>query len=317
MLIAEAVVQATIQQIDVVRRLRQAYPDDFFIPTDSISAVKAFRRGQLISPLGVEGLHQIGNSAANLRRFYDLGVRYLTLTHNCGNKFADAALWSHPIRKAPPYWGGVSPLGRQLVNEMNRIGMIVDLAHTSEDTMLDVLGARKDWDGSRAPVIFSHSSAYSLCPHPRNVKDHVLQLVRERNSLVMVNFNPGFVSCVESDSEDGLPDLYPANSTLARVVDHIFHIGNLIGFDHVGLGSDFDGIEDTPRGLEDVSKYPELVKEMLRRGMSDDDAAKVVGGNILRVWKDVEDVAAEMQTSGEPVLEDDLPSLLPHIVLPV
>jgi len=137
----------------------------------------------------------------------------------------------------------------------------------------------------------------------------VLELVKERNSLVMVNSSPDFVSCVESDLDDGLPDFYPPNSTLSHVVDHVLHIGNLIGFDHVGFGSDFDGIQDIPEGLEDVSKYPDLVAELLRRGVSDEDAAKVAGGNIMRIWKDVEEVSADLQSGNEPVLEDELPSL--------
>lgn len=197
-----------------------------------------------------------------------------------------------------------------MINEMNRIGMIVDLSHTSVDTMLDVFGAGKSgWAGSKAPVIFSHSSAYSVCPHPRNVPDHVLKLVKEKNSLVMVNFAPDFVSCKESGRENGLPDFVSENSTLAHVVDHVVHIGEMIGYEHVGFGSDFDGIPTTPKGLEDVSKFPDLVAELLRRGVSDEDAAKVVGGNMLRVWADVDRVAAELKSKGEPVLEDDVPGL--------
>jgi membrane dipeptidase len=293
-----------------MRRLREAYPDDFSADVDSSNAMAAFRKGQLISPLGIEGLHQIGNSAANLRRFYDLGVRYATLTHNCGNKYADAALWESPFRKAPRVWGGVSPDGRKLIKEMNRIGMIVDLSHTSQDTMLDVLGGGLGgWEGSRAPIIFSHSSAYSVCPHPRNVPDHVLELVKKRNSLVMVNFAPDFVSCIDTGAENGVPEFYPPNSTLAQVAEHILHIGKVAGFDHVGFGSDFDGIQSTPEGLPDVAAYPDLVAELLKRGVSDADAAKVAGGNLLRVWKDVDAVAAQMQKDNEPVLEDDLPSL--------
>jgi membrane dipeptidase len=243
-------------------------------------------------------------------------VRYATLTHNCGNRFADAALWERPLRKAPPVWRGVSPEGRRLVREMNRLGMIVDLAHTSVDTMLDVLGAGKKleggeaWEGSRAPVIFSHSSAFAVCPHPRNVPDKVLDLVKERRGLVMVNFNPEFVSCVEApDRDDGLPEYYPKNATLHQVVRHVVHIGERIGYEHVGLGSDFDGIEQTPEGLEDVSKFPDLVAELLRQGVSDEDAAKVAGGNLLRLWREVDAVAEEMQKAGEPVLEDELPRL--------
>ncbi|KAI0408174.1 dipeptidase [Xylaria palmicola] len=306
-----ASVQFTLQQIDVMDRLRAAYPESFSGIVDSESAKAAFRRGKLISPLGVEGLHQIGNSAATLRRFYAMGVRYATLTHNCGNPFADAALWENPFRKAPPYWGGVSPKGRQLINEMNRIGMIVDLSHVSVDTMVDVLGGREEkWAGSKAPVMFSHSSAYALCPHPRNVPDHVLRLVKKRNSVVMVNFSPSFISCVDNNNPNGVPDFYPPNNTLSQVADHITYIGNLIGYDYVGLGSDFDGIQSTPEGLDDVSKYPDLFAELLRRGVSDADAAKIAGGNILRVWADVEKVAAKLQSRGEPVMEDDLLSLL-------
>lgn len=273
-------VEATYAQIDLVNRLKAAYPAVLGRSADSAEAARDFRQGRLISPLGVEGLHQIGNRASNLRAYYGLGVRYATLTHNCGNRYADAALWEDPLRKAPPVWGGVSPEGRALVAEMNRIGMMVDLSHTSVYTMLDVLGAGSaGWEGSRAPVIFSHSSAHAVCPHPRNVPDHVLRLVRERDSLVMVNFAPDFVSCVESGREDGLPDFVPENATLARVVDHIVHIGELIGYEHVGLGSDFDGIPSTPRGLEDVSKFPDLVAELLRRGVSDEDAATLRNRN--------------------------------------
>ncbi|KAI1261253.1 dipeptidase [Xylariaceae sp. FL1019] len=305
-----ASVQLTLQQIDLMTRLQDLYPDSFSgLPLSAKGAKSAFKEGKLISPLGIEGLHQIGNSVANLRRFHALGVRYATLTHNCGNIYADAALWENPFHKAPAYWGGVSLKGRQLINEMNRIGMIVDLSHTSVDTMVDVLKGRDGWTGSRAPVMFSHSSAFALCPHPRNVPDFVLELVKEKNSVVMVNFAPDFVSCVDNGNENGIPDLFPSNNTLSHVVDHITYIGDLIGYEHVGLGSDFDGIPSTPEGLDDVSKYPDLVAELLRRGVSDEDAAKVVGGNILRVWEDAEKVAAQMQQDGEPIMEDDLASL--------
>ncbi|KAF4968862.1 hypothetical protein FSARC_3797 [Fusarium sarcochroum] len=304
-----ASVQFTLDQIDVMTRLQAAYPNHFSQKVDSSNAFEAFKKGKLISPFGIEGLHQIGNKATNLRKFHELGVRYATLTHNCHNKFADAAVLSNPSRKAEPLWGGVSPLGRKLIAEMNRIGMIVDLSHVSEDTMLDVLGGGDEWSGSQAPIIFSHSSAYSVCPHPRNVKDNVLQLVKERNSIVMVNIAPDFISCVDTGNENGLPEFYPQNSTLAHAAQHIIYIGNLIGYDHVGIGTDFDGIPSVPEGLEDVTKYPDLIAELLRQGVSNVDAAKVVGGNLLRVWKDVDSVATQLQRRGQLPLEDDLPKM--------
>ncbi|KAF9883018.1 hypothetical protein FE257_004331 [Aspergillus nanangensis] len=304
-------IRQTIEQVDVMTRLQQAYPDTFSEPPNGTTALQAFREGKIISPLGMEGLHSIGNSLAYLRTFYDRGVSYATLTHNCHNIYADAAVVSTPdghARKADPLWHGVSEAGKIVINEMNRLGMIVDLSHVSADTMRDVLGAGKDdWAGSRAPIMFSHSSAYAVCPHPRNVPDDVLQLVKDRNSVVMVNFAPDFVSCTASDNPNGLPNTDLEHATLEHVADHIMHIGNLIGFDHVGIGSDFDGIPSTPRGLEDVSKFPNLIAELLRRGVSDEDASKVVGGNILRVWKKVDEVALRMQSEGARPAEDQLP----------
>ena len=282
----------------------------FSTPPNGTTALKAFQEGKIISPLGIEGLHSIGNSFSHLRTFYELGVSYATLTHNCHNRYADAAITELPgggSKVADPLWHGVSPDGQDLVFEMNRLGMLVDLAHVSVDTMRDVLGAGKnEWGGSRAPVIFSHSSAQALCPHPRNVPDDVLKLVREKNSIVMVNFAPGFISCTASDSADGLPTLVPEGATLERVADHIIHIGTVAGFDHVGLGSDFDGIDAVPRGLEDVSKFPDLIVELLRRGVSDEDAAKVAGGNLLRVWKEVDQVAQQLQADGALPVEDNI-----------
>ncbi|RAL58318.1 hypothetical protein DID88_006430 [Monilinia fructigena] len=273
----------TLTQLDLLSRLQAAYPSHFSLPGNSSTALTAFQNGQLISPYIIEGLHQIGNSLSNLRHYFNLGVRYATLTHNCHNRYADAALLELPaggVEKSTPQWGGISPAGRQLIHEMNRLGMIVDLSHTSQDTMRSVLGWGADWPGSLAP---------------------------KRNSLVMVNFAPDFVSCVANPSNtNGLPDFYPKNSTLEHVARHVIHIGDLIGYDHVGFGSDFDGIPNTPQGLEDVSKYPDLVAELLKQGVSDTDAAKVVGGNILRVWKDVDDLAAQLQAKGEKPLEDDM-----------
>jgi membrane dipeptidase len=172
--------------------------------------------------------------------------------------------------------------------------------------MIDVLGGNDDWAGSLAPVIYSHSSAWSVCPHPRNVKDSILKLVRATNSLVMVNIAPDFISCIDNNNENGVPDFDPENSTLQQIVRHITHIGNLIGYDHVGIGTDFDGIPAVPKGFEDVTKYPDLVAELLKEGVSDADVANVVGGNLLRVWSHVDETAAKLQSDGAPVMEDDL-----------
>jgi membrane dipeptidase len=307
------VVKSTLGQLDLFHRLGQAYPKYFTPPKNSAEALEAFQHGTFIAPAAIEGLHQIGNSISTLRIYHQLGVRYATLTWNCHNRYADAAIETgsdFTARIAKPYWHGLSPAGRDLIKEMNRLGMLVDLAHVSQDTMRDVLVGRsnhsdENWSGSLAPPIFSHSSAYAICPHPRNVPDDVLQLVKQRNSIVMVNFNPDFISCVAGKTAEDFPEFVPANNTLVQVVRHIKHIGELIGYDHVGIGTDYDGIEHTPAGLEDVSKFPDLIAELLRQGISDEDAAKIAGRNLLRVWKEADRVSKELQKHMLP-LEDDV-----------
>jgi membrane dipeptidase len=252
--------------------------------TPTSHAVQHTRRhGSIASILGVEGLHQIGNSASTLRLYHSLGARYVTLTHNCNNKYADSAL---PVNNTR--WGGLSKDGKDLVKEMNRMGMIVDLSHTSHDTQLDALNS------TRAPVMFSHSSAYALCPHPRNVKDDVLRKVQKNGGVVMVNFYPGFVTCNDK------------NATLEDVANHVEYIGRAIGWEHVGIGSDFDGIPATPKGLEDVSKFPKLFAELLRRGVTDHQAKLVAGQNLLRVWREVEKISLKMRWEKVKPLEDRL-----------
>ncbi|KAL8795722.1 MAG: hypothetical protein Q9195_001773 [Heterodermia aff. obscurata] len=261
-------VSETLSQLDLLQRLTSKYSDIFSAATpNSTSAAAAFDKHHLlISPFAIEGLHQIGNSFSNLRLYHSLNVKYATLTHNCHNKFADAALVtdsSGKIVAAGPLWGGVSAHGQVLVKEMNRLGLLVDLAHVSKDTMVDVLGGR-----------------------PGKWKD--------------------FISCTPSDSSSGIPEFYPHNSTLHQVARHIMYIGEKIGFDHVGLGSDFDGIPTTPEGLDDVSRFPDLLAELLRLGLTDEDAAKVVGRNVLRVWADVDRVAAKMKKEGVLPAEDSI-----------
>ena len=302
-------VKATLEQIDMFKRMEANYPKYFTLAGSAKEAEENWKNGKLISPIIIEGLHQIGNSLATLRLFHELGVRYATLCWNCHNIYADAALVSidGETVESKPLHGGVSKAGQDLILEMNRLGMIVDLSHVSVDTMRDVLGGspEKGWKGSMAPPIFSHSSAKAICPHPRNVPDDILRLVKERNALVMINFAPDFVSCKNPDPRTGLPEFVNETNTLEHVVEHIMHIGELIGYDYVGLGSDYDGIPTTPRGLDDVSKYPDLINALLEKGVGEKDAGKVAGRNLLRVWHEVDKVAARLRKEINPV-EDDL-----------
>ena len=301
-------VKATLEQIELFERLSVKYPKYFTPSSTAKEAEYNWSKGKLISPLIIEGLHQIGNSISTLQLYHELGVRYATLCWNCHNKYADAALVEidGETVASKPYHGGVSKAGQELILEMNRLGMMVDLSHTSDDTMRDVLGGNPDkWNGSVAPPMFSHSSARAICPHPRNVPDDILQLVKKRNSVVMVNFAPDFISCKASNSSSGIPEFVEETNTLDHVVKHIMHIGELIGYDYVGLGSDFDGIPSTPRGLESVANYPDLINALLEKGVSEEDAGKVAGRNVLRVWHEVDKVAARLQKEIDPV-EDDL-----------
>ena len=304
---AEAVAH-TLSQIDLLRRLQAQYPDDFspaVLPLDG--ALDAFHKHKsLLSPISIEGLHQIPQSAplSTLRLYYALGVRAATLTWNCHNAFADAALiWKDGDAVVAPYHrGGLTEAGRDVVREMNRLGMVVDISHTSYWTQKAVLSNNT----SAAPVIFSHSSAFALCEHPRNVQDDILQLVKNTNSLVMVNFSPGFITCSPPSDPLTLPEFDEKNNTLHQVARHIVYIGEKIGYDHVGLGSDFDGMGAlTPRGLEGVDKYPDLIAELLKLGVSDHDASKVAGENLIRVWRKVEEVARKLQREGHEG-EDDV-----------
>lgn len=242
-------------------------------------------------------------------------MRAATLNWNCHNAFADAALITDNGQTivAPPTPGrdGLSARGRALIREMNRIGVLVDLSHTGYTTQQAVLGAGDGDDSvSAAPVIYSHSSVFALCPHPRNVHDDMLDRVRATDSLVMINFAPDFVSCLPPPDPMTLPELYEPNNTIAQVVRHVTYVGQRIGYDHVGFGSDFDGIETTPRGLErGVADFPKLVGLLLEAGVSDEDVEKVVGGNLLRVWERAEEVAIKMQEDGVPEGVDEIEPL--------
>lgn len=303
-------VSTTLSQIDLLRRIQEYYPTLFTPATSSPAhALSMFHANKsLVSPISIEGLHQVPQSApmSTLRLFHALGVRAATLTWNCHNAFADAALISDRsgTAVAPYHRGGLTDIGRKVLREMNRLGMLIDLSHTSYWTQKAVLSN----ETSLAPVMFSHSSAFTLCKHPRNVHDDVLELVKKTKSIVMINFTPDFISCLPPPNESTLPEFYEKNNTLRQVAKHVIYIGEKIGYDYVGLGSDFDGMEKTPVGLEGVDKFPDLVAELLEMGVSDRDASKVVGGNLLRVWESAENVARKMQEEGALEGEDEVPA---------
>ena len=269
-----AAIVATLEQIDIVHRMVRKYPETFELATTAADVERIFKAGRIASLIGMEGGHSIDNSLAALRMFHAAGARYLTLTHSTNTAWADSGT-------DKPKSGGLSKFGEEVVREMNRLGMIVDLSHTSPGTMEDAIRV------SEAPVIFSHSDARALNDHGRNVPDDVLRTLPRNGSIVMVTFVPGFLR------KDG-------KATLADAADHMDHIRKVAGADHVGIGGDFDGIETVPVGLEDVSTYPALTAELLRRGWSDDDVKKALGLNVLRVMRRVEAVAARLQKEREP-----------------
>ncbi|CDK25103.1 unnamed protein product [Kuraishia capsulata CBS 1993] len=289
--LTSTVVRDTLEQIDVTKRLMQEYSEDFEFVNSSKEALSAYRTNKKIAvTLGVEGMHQVDTSLAVIRQYYDLGVRYITLTHNCDNPFATAA--SSVTGGLPDK--GLSEYGVRGVLEMNRIGMMVDLSHVSYKTMLDVL------DVTKAPVIFSHSSAYALTPHERNVRDDVLLRVKENRGVVQVNFFPAFITQTKEEDANGR-----SIATIDDAVDHIFHVASVAGWECVGFGSDFDGIQYVPEGLEDVTKYPDLIYKCMARGATDEQIQGLIGGNLLRVWNANEEVSKQMKLAKTPVVEKE------------
>ncbi|KAG5269976.1 hypothetical protein AALO_G00187250 [Alosa alosa] len=262
-------VRQTLEQIDVIHRMCSKYPDNFMFATSSEDIMTAFNQSKTASLIGVEGGHSIDSSLGTLRTMYQLGVRYLTLTHSCNTPWADN--WLVDTGSDPMEHNGLSPFGKSLIKEMNRIGMLIDLAHVSEAVMNQVL------DISTAPVIFSHSSAYAVCAHKRNVPDSVLRRVQEKQGIVMVNFYNDYVTCSKT-------------ANISDVADHFDHIKKVAGSSIIGFGGDYDGVTRVPEGLEDVSKYPALVEELLRRGWMDSEVKDALGRNLLRVFKKVEEV---------------------------
>jgi membrane dipeptidase len=308
-------VQTTLEQIDLVKRMTARYPDDLEMAYTAADVRRIHQSHRIASLIGIEGGHQINNSLAVLRQMYDAGARYMTLTHTMNTAWADSAT-------DKPVHHGLTPFGIEVVREMNRLGMMVDLSHVSPETMRAALAA------TEAPVIFSHSSARALDDHPRNVPDDILRSVAANGGVVMVNFAPGYVSDARNrwDADQaaeqtrfnsppyvglyiGQPERAKAAleaweqthprpvTTLAQVADHIDHIRSVAGIDHVGLGSDFDGIGDAPVGLEGADRYPMLLEELMRRGWTDADIAKVAGENVLRVMAAAEKVGARLHAA--------------------
>ncbi len=293
-----------LEQIDLIHRLCAKNPRTMAMAYTAADVQRNFTAGKVSCLIGIEGGHAIENSLGALRMFYDLGTRYMTLTHWRSLDWA--------VASTDTAHRGLSAFGKQVVLEMNRLGMLVDLSHVNDQTMSDALHT------SRAPVVFSHSSARALTNHARDVPDSILKLVAGNRGVVMVNFNPGFVSeavRVHSDSVSARLDALRAagadsatradslkawnarapHATVQQVADHIEHIRQVAGVDCVGIGSDFDGIDEVPVGLEDVSKFPDLIAELLRRGWSELDVKKVAGLNTLRVLREAERVAALMR----------------------
>jgi membrane dipeptidase len=282
--------RVTMEQIDVVHRMTQKWPSVFEIAYTASDVERAFKAGRIASMIGMEGGHSIDNSLGALRMFYALGARYMTLTHSSNLAWADSATDT-------PAHNGLTRFGEEVVHEMNRLGMLVDLSHVSPDTMEDALRV------TEAPVIFSHSSAKAICNVPRNVPDNVLQMLPKNGGVVMVTFVPGFISQAVADynavPQEQRKGAAPV-ATISQVADHIDHIRKVAGIDHIGFGGDFDGITDVVQGLEDVSKYPNLTAELMKRGYSDDDLKKILGLNVLRVMRQVEKVAAGLQKTRQP-----------------
>jgi membrane dipeptidase len=309
----DAAVTATLEQIDLVHRMIDAHPDDLALALTADDVESAFSRGRIASLLGAEGGHSIANSLGVLRMLHRLGVRYLTLTHNVNVPWADSAT-------DDPVAGGLTAFGREVVREMQRLGMLVDLSHVSAGTARDVLRI------AEAPVVFSHSSARAVCDHPRNVPDDVLSELSGNGGVCMVTFVPDFVSpqrrawTLELTAEmerrgldrtdpemqalvagQHLADRPPPRAALTQVADHIDHVRTVAGVDHVGIGGDFDGTDELPDGLEDVTCYPALIAELLTRGWDEDDCVKLIGGNVLRVFRTAETVSRSLRTRRGPV----------------
>ena len=297
-----------LEQIDLARRVIERYPEALRFAGTVAEIRAAHRDGRIASMLGMEGGQAIENSLGALRAYYALGVRYMALTHNAHTDWADAAA------QVPARHGGLTGFGEEVVREMNRLGMLVDLSHAAPETVRDALRI------AEAPVIFSHSGASGVCDVPRNVPDDILRELPRNGGVLMITFVSGFVDCEVARVtqpamaemalraraaatpeerrrviEDGMKNLKVPATTVAKVADHVEHVRRVAGPDHVGIGGDFDGNSWWPEGLSDVSMYPNLFAELIRRGWSDEDLRKLAGENVLRAMERAEQVAARLQ----------------------
>ena len=298
-----------LEQIDIAHRMIELYPDDLELALTADDIIDSFKKGKIASLIGIEGAHAIENSLGVLRIYFRLGVRYMTLTHNVTLDWVDAAL-------DDPKNNGLTEFGNEVVGEMNRLGMLIDLSHVSPKVMSDVL------DVTKSPVIFSHSNAHAITTHPRNVPDSILLRLKDNGGVIMLSFIPFFVSqeaadfiessdktikgCNTSDCLETLVTNSP-QANIGHVVEHIEYVRDLVGIDHVGIGSDYYGSDDMPIGLEDVSKFPNLFAALIKKGWNDEDLTKLAGENILRVMRKNEANAKRIQKSHQPstkVIED-------------
>jgi membrane dipeptidase len=306
-------VKRTMEQIDFVYRMAEKYPDEFEMAFTADDVERIFDEGKIASLIGMEGGHSIANSLAVLRSFYRLGARYMTITHSRTLDWADAA-------GDEPVHDGLSQFGEEVIREMNRLGMMVDLSHVTPATMKDAIAV------SEAPVMFSHSNARAISGHPRNVPDNVLRMLPEKGGLVMVTFVESFTSeelrqwyaerngyrekmeslyggqpdSVRAKMEAWMDEHEQPKSTLEQVADHIDHIKDVVGVDYIGIGGDYDGVSSLPLGLEDVSTYPALFAELLSRGYTEEELEKIAGLNMLRVLRGVEEVSERLRSEREP-----------------
>jgi membrane dipeptidase len=306
------------EQIDLVNRMAEHYPDAFEMAYSAADVERIVQSGKIASLIGIEGGVAIENSLAQLRAFYNLGARYMTLTHGATLDWADSAT-------DEPKHDGLTPFGERVVKEMNRLGMLVDISHVSPATMADALRV------SKAPLIASHSSAFAICPSPRNVPDDILKAVKQNGGVIMVNFYSGFIvpesgkrmSALLVELRAKYPDRAQrakameewfrsegskqSRGTYRDVADHIDHIVKVAGIDHVGIGSDFDGITMWPVGLDDVADYPRLTEELLRRGYSESDVHKILGANVLRAFREAGEVAKRLRATTPPEVDEIKP----------